>query len=78
VAGIEPLDAIPQGDTDKEVTESAGELSAPCLHGDGTSGHLPATADPMLARVLELWPTLPRHTQRAVYALYVDAALFSE
>jgi hypothetical protein len=49
-----------------------------CLHGHGTSCHPQASTDATLARVAELWPSLPPQTQRAIYSICIDSALFDE
>jgi hypothetical protein len=74
-AGIEPEDAISQSMADKQLTNSAAEMSALCLHGEVNSWQSMASLDPLLARVVQLWPSLPADVRKTIYATCVDAVL---
>ena len=72
-AGMERVDAIPQRIPTVRLTESASDVSAPCLHEHVTGYHSLALIDGTLRRAIELWPTLSPQGRHAIQAICIDA-----
>ena len=50
-------------------------MSALCLHGNGNGWQSMAALDPLLARVVELWPAFSADVRKTICAMCVDAVL---
>jgi hypothetical protein len=77
-AEIEPEDAISECPTEQQLTESTEQVSALCLYGNGNACHCVASPDPILIRLIELWPSLSADTRKTIRAICVDAVLLGD
>ena len=77
-AGIEPETPISQSLTEQELAASCGEVSALCLHVSGNTCQCVASLDPILIRLIELWPALAADAQKTIHAICLDAVLLGD
>jgi len=77
-AGIESENAISQSTTEQKLTASPGEVSALCLHGSGNGCHFVSSLDPILTRLIELWPSLSASSRATIHAICVDNILLGD
>lgn len=77
-AGIEPVYSISQTSPEQQLTAIDEKVSALCLHGNGNACHCVASLDPILARLIELWPSLPADARKAIHAICVNAVVLGD
>jgi hypothetical protein len=75
---IESEDAVSQSTADKQLTKSATEVSALCLHGNGNACLSVASLDPILVHLIELWPFLSTDARETIRAICLDAMLLGD
>lgn len=77
-AGIEPAYSVSEVPTEKQVTASAGKVSALCLHGNGNACQYMACLDPALPRLIEVWPSISMDARQTIHAICLDALLLDD
>lgn len=74
-AGIEPEYSNTEAITERQVTATPEKVSALCLHGNGNACHCKASLDPLLVRLMEVWPSLSMDVRQTIHAICLDAEL---
>lgn len=72
-AGIERTDQPSEVLAHLSLRADPPVVSALCLHSSDIKSHILAANDPVLDRIIKLWPTIGKPTRAAMYALIQEA-----